>query len=121
MAFGGHYLSDVLLGGLVTLIVIEIARRLLWPRTGVEAEETHRESETHNGAKLADAALHADGPAPEPQPRPFHRSSGGPLLRCAGEDDPSAAAFLPCVCQGGGMGPRHGAWVEHDAPWRGVL
>ncbi len=32
MAFGGHYLSDVLLGGLVTLIVIEIARRLLWPR-----------------------------------------------------------------------------------------
>jgi lipid A 4'-phosphatase len=32
MAFGGHYLSDVLLGGLITLIVIEIARRLLWPR-----------------------------------------------------------------------------------------
>jgi lipid A 4'-phosphatase len=32
LAFGGHYLSDVLLGGLITLIVIEIVRRLLWPR-----------------------------------------------------------------------------------------
>jgi len=32
LAFGGHYLSDVLLGGLITLIVIEAARRLLWPR-----------------------------------------------------------------------------------------
>ncbi len=32
LAFGGHYLSDVLLGGLFTLIVIEIARRLIWPR-----------------------------------------------------------------------------------------
>jgi lipid A 4'-phosphatase len=32
MAFGGHYLSDVLLGGLITLIVIEVARRVLWPR-----------------------------------------------------------------------------------------
>jgi membrane-associated phospholipid phosphatase len=31
MAAGGHYLSDVLLGGLVTLIVVEIARRLFWP------------------------------------------------------------------------------------------
>ena len=30
MAFGGHYLSDVLLGGLITLIVIEVARRLFW-------------------------------------------------------------------------------------------
>ena len=34
MAFGGHYLSDVLLGGLVTLIIVEIARMLLWPRGG---------------------------------------------------------------------------------------
>ena len=34
MAFGGHYLSDVLLGGLVTLIVIEIARRIFWPGGG---------------------------------------------------------------------------------------
>src|SRR5271166_256998 len=32
MAFGGHYLSDVLLGGLLTLIVIEIARKIVWPR-----------------------------------------------------------------------------------------
>ncbi len=32
MAFGGHYLSDVLLGGLITLIVIEVVRRLLWRR-----------------------------------------------------------------------------------------
>ncbi len=32
MAFGGHYLSDVLLGGLAALIVIEVARRLIWPR-----------------------------------------------------------------------------------------
>jgi lipid A 4'-phosphatase len=32
LAFGGHYLSDVLLGGLITLIVIEIARRIIWPR-----------------------------------------------------------------------------------------
>ena len=34
LAFGGHYLSDVLLGGLVTLIVIEIIRRMLWPTGG---------------------------------------------------------------------------------------
>ncbi len=32
LAFGGHYLSDVLLGALLTLIVIEAARRLIWPR-----------------------------------------------------------------------------------------
>jgi membrane-associated phospholipid phosphatase len=32
MAFGGHYPSDVLLGGLITLIIVEVARRLLWPR-----------------------------------------------------------------------------------------
>ncbi len=32
LAFGGHYLSDVLLGGLVTLVVIEVARKLIWPR-----------------------------------------------------------------------------------------
>jgi lipid A 4'-phosphatase len=34
LAFGGHYLSDVLLGGLLTLIVIEAAWRLIWPRGG---------------------------------------------------------------------------------------
>ena len=38
LAFGGHYLSDVLLGGLVTLIVIEIVRRLIWPKGTSEAE-----------------------------------------------------------------------------------
>ena len=32
LAFGGHYLSDVLLGGLITLIVIEIVRRIIWPK-----------------------------------------------------------------------------------------
>jgi lipid A 4'-phosphatase len=32
LAFGGHYLSDVLLGGLITLIVIEIVRRVIWPK-----------------------------------------------------------------------------------------
>jgi lipid A 4'-phosphatase len=36
LAFGGHYLSDVLLGGLITLIVIEIVRRVLWPKGGRE-------------------------------------------------------------------------------------
>jgi membrane-associated phospholipid phosphatase len=34
LAFGGHYLSDVLLGGLFTLVIIEITRRLIWPRGG---------------------------------------------------------------------------------------
>ena len=35
LAFGGHYPSDVLLGGLITLIVIEVVRRLLWRRGGL--------------------------------------------------------------------------------------
>ena len=34
MAFGCHYLSDVILAGLVTLIIIEIARRLIRPPDG---------------------------------------------------------------------------------------
>ena len=34
LAFGGHYLSDVLLGGLFTLVIIEITRRVIWPRGG---------------------------------------------------------------------------------------
>jgi lipid A 4'-phosphatase len=38
LAFGGHYISDVLLGGLVTLIVIEVIRRLIWPLGGAEPE-----------------------------------------------------------------------------------
>jgi lipid A 4'-phosphatase len=32
LAFGGHFLSDVLLGGLITLLVIAVTRRLMWPR-----------------------------------------------------------------------------------------
>ena len=35
LAFGGHYISDVLLGGLVTLIVIEVVRRAIWPKAAV--------------------------------------------------------------------------------------
>jgi lipid A 4'-phosphatase len=38
LAFGGHYLSDVLLGGLITLIVIEIVRRVIWPLGSSEPE-----------------------------------------------------------------------------------
>jgi lipid A 4'-phosphatase len=39
LAFGGHYLSDVLLGGLITLIVVEVVRRVVWPpgASGFEA------------------------------------------------------------------------------------
>ena len=32
MAFGAHFLSDVLVGGLISLIVIVVARRLIWRR-----------------------------------------------------------------------------------------
>lgn len=31
LAFGGHYLSDVLVGGLISLIVVFVTRRLVWP------------------------------------------------------------------------------------------
>jgi lipid A 4'-phosphatase len=31
MAFGGHYLSDVILAALITLLLIESARLLIWP------------------------------------------------------------------------------------------
>ena len=41
MAFGGHFLSDVLLGGLVTLIVIELARKIIWPH-GLEERPQNR-------------------------------------------------------------------------------
>jgi lipid A 4'-phosphatase len=44
LAFGGHYLSDVLLGGLITLIVIEIVRRPLWPRGEPRREDAPRPS-----------------------------------------------------------------------------
>jgi len=39
LAFGGHYLSDVLLGGLVSLIVIEVVRRVIWPKAGHKSEK----------------------------------------------------------------------------------
>ena len=42
LAFGGHYLSDVLLGGLITLIVIEIVRRAVWPLGPSEPEALRR-------------------------------------------------------------------------------
>jgi membrane-associated phospholipid phosphatase len=38
LAFGGHYLSDVLLGGLIALIVIEVVRRVIWPLGSSEPE-----------------------------------------------------------------------------------
>jgi membrane-associated phospholipid phosphatase len=42
LAFGGHYLSDVLLGGLITLILVEIIRRIIWPLGGSEPETLRR-------------------------------------------------------------------------------
>jgi lipid A 4'-phosphatase len=42
LAFGGHYLSDVLLGGLIMLIVIEIVRRVIWPKGAFEPESLGR-------------------------------------------------------------------------------
>jgi lipid A 4'-phosphatase len=42
LAFGGHYLRDVLLGGLVALIVIEIVRRVIWPK-GVSEPDALRD------------------------------------------------------------------------------
>jgi membrane-associated PAP2 superfamily phosphatase len=32
IAFGGHFLSDALLGGLIALLVIVLAHRVIWPR-----------------------------------------------------------------------------------------
>ena len=34
LAFGGHFLSDVVIGGLIALIVVVGLRRALWPREG---------------------------------------------------------------------------------------
>src|SRR5271166_5959349 len=67
MAFGGHYLSDVLLGGLVTLIIIEIARMLLWPRGRDPSESAPDVSAAGGGgrtaAEVVEAALAARLPA----------------------------------------------------------
>ena len=73
MAFGGHYLSDVLLGGLITLIVIEIARMLLWPRGADPAAEGPAPSgEARSGrtaAETVEAAL-ASRRRSDPPPGP---------------------------------------------------
>ena len=67
MAFGGHYLSDVLLGGLVTLIIIEIARMLLWPGGRDPSESAPDVSAAGGGgrtaAKVVEAALASRLPA----------------------------------------------------------
>ncbi len=34
LAYGGHFPSDVLVGALITLIVIELTRRAIWPKDG---------------------------------------------------------------------------------------
>ena len=52
MAFGGHYLSDVILGGLVTLIVVEIARKLIWPR-GMPPDEEAQVSDRQKQARAS--------------------------------------------------------------------
>ncbi len=56
MAFGGHFLSDVLLGGLVTLIIIEIARALIWPR-GEDPAPEPQAAPSGNAAEVVAAAL----------------------------------------------------------------
>jgi lipid A 4'-phosphatase len=74
MAFGGHYLSDVLLGGLITLIVIEITRLILWPRgseptdpdadtaPGDEAENGRIPWKGETAADVVEAALRRSAP-----------------------------------------------------------
>ena len=42
LAFGGHYLSDVLLGGLIALIIIEVIRRVIWPKGASDSESLRR-------------------------------------------------------------------------------
>ena len=56
VAFGGHYLSDVLLGGLVTLIVIEIARMLMWPAGEDPAEPAPEGGESRTAAEVVESA-----------------------------------------------------------------
>jgi lipid A 4'-phosphatase len=58
MAFGGHFLSDVLLGGLVTLIVVEISRRVVWP-TALDRlrEEAPPQEASQTAAEVVYAAL----------------------------------------------------------------
>ena len=71
LAFGGHYLSDVLLAGLVTLIVIEIARRIVWPtaldrmREAVPRKDDGRTAADVVYAARVRAEARAAGDAPE--------------------------------------------------------
>jgi lipid A 4'-phosphatase len=59
LAFGGHYLSDVLLGGLITLIVIEVVRRLIWPLGASEPESLRRAG--FRGVRRRDASRRLAG------------------------------------------------------------
>ena len=65
MAFGGHYLSDVLLGGLVTLIIIEIARMLIWPRGEDPAAPAPAGGGGQTAAEVVERAM-ASRPRPTP-------------------------------------------------------
>ncbi len=64
MAFGGHYLSDVLLGALVTLIIVEIARMLMWPRgedpAGPDLAPAERGGRSRTAAEVVEAALRGE-------------------------------------------------------------
>ncbi len=65
MAFGGHFLSDVLLGGLIALIVIEIGRRIVWPTALDRLRERRPEESRSQTAAEVVAAARAErgGPA----------------------------------------------------------
>jgi membrane-associated phospholipid phosphatase len=69
VAAGGHYLSDVLLGGLLTLFVIEIARLLVWPPDGGERRRSPPAPESRTAAELVDAARKAARGKIAPRPR----------------------------------------------------
>jgi len=60
LAFGGHYLSDVLLAGLVTLIVIEIIRRIIWPQGDSGPESFRRPSSGGRNAGTRSGSLPGD-------------------------------------------------------------
>lgn len=61
LSFGGHYLSDVLLGGLLTLIVIEVARRIIWPKGGEDGEEARGAPSLTAAEVVAAAVRQRDG------------------------------------------------------------
>jgi lipid A 4'-phosphatase len=78
MAFGGHYLSDVLLGGLITLIVIEIARLTIWPNgpepadrnayaPGGQSEDGRPRWKGQTAADIVEAALFRSRPGARAQ------------------------------------------------------